>query len=129
MTTEMWILLIGGIAVLGIVAIPFIDLIKNKDKYRAEVYENEEKRLNDEGETVEVHAEVVDMKCGVNTVGHKEPKALKCFIITFKLDDGELMSLSVPEVFYTGFDIGLKGTLFLIDGQLSSFELDEEVEV
>lgn len=126
MTTEMWMLLIGGIAVLGIVAIPFIDIIKNKDKYRAEVYENEEKRLNDEGETVEVHAEVVDMNCGVNTVGHKEPKTLKLFIITFKLDDGELMSLSVPEVFYTGFDIGLKGTLTLIDGQLSSFELEEE---
>lgn len=126
MTTEMWMLLIGGIAVLGIVAIPFIDLIKNKDKYRAEVYENEEKRLNDEGETVEVHAEVVDMNCGVNTVGHKEPKTLKRFIVTFKLDDGELMSLSVPEVFYTGFDIGLKGTLRLIDGQLSSFELEEE---
>ena len=126
MTTEMWMLLIGGIAVLGIVAIPFIDIIKNKDKYRAEVYENEEKRLNDEGETVEVHAEVVDMNCGVNTVGHKEPKTLKRFIITFKLDDGELMSLSVPEVFYTGFDIGLKGTLTLIDGQLSSFELEEE---
>ena len=128
MTTEMWILLIGGIAVLGIVAIPFIDLIKNKDKYRAEVYENEEKRLNDEGDIVEMHAEVVDMVCGVNTVGHKEPKALKRFVVTFKLDDGELMSLSVPEVFYTGFDIGLKGTLTLIDGQLSSFELDEDHE-
>lgn len=128
MTTEMWILLIGGIAVLGIVAIPFIDLIKNKDKYRAEVYENEEKRLNDEGDIVEMHAEVVDMVCGVNTIGHKEPKALKRFVVTFKLDDGELMSLSVPEVFYTGFDIGLKGTLTLIDGQLSSFELDEDHE-
>jgi hypothetical protein len=128
MTTEMWILLIGGIAVLGIVAIPFIDLIKNKDKYRAEVYENEEKRLNDEGDIVEMHAEVVDMVCGVNTVGHKEPKALKRFSVTFKVDDGELMSLSVPEVFYTGFDIGLKGTLTLIDGQLSSFELDEDHE-
>ena len=128
MTTEMWILLIGGIAVLGIVAIPFIDLIKNKDKYRAEVYENEEKRLNDEGDIVEMHAEVVDMVCGVNTIGHKEPKTLKRFSVTFKLDDGELMSLSVPEVFYTGFDIGLKGTLTLIDGQLSSFELDENHE-
>lgn len=128
MTTEMWILLIGGIAVLGIVAIPFIDLIKNKDKYRAEVYANEEKRLNDEGDIVEMHAEVVDMVCGVNTIGHKEPKALKRFSVTFKLDDGELMSLSVPEVFYTGFDIGLKGTLTLIDGQLSSFELDEDHE-
>lgn len=128
MTTEMWILLIGGIAVLGIVAIPFIDLIKNKDKYRAEVYENEEKRLNDEGDIVEMHAEVVDMVCGVNTIGHKEPKALKRFSVTFKLDDGEVMSLSVPEVFYTGFDIGLKGTLTLIDGQLSSFELDEDHE-
>ena len=126
MTIEMWLLLVSGIVVFGLISIPFIDLIKNKDKHRAKVYEDEEKRLNDEGETVEVHAEVVDMKCGVNTVGHKEPKALKCFIIIFKLDDGELMSLSVPEVFYTGFDIGLKGTLFLIDGQLSSFELDEE---
>ena len=126
MTIEMWILLVGCIVVLGFISIPFIDLIKNKDKYRAEVYEDEEKRLNDEGETVEVHAEVVDMNCGVNTVGHKEPKTLKQFIITFKLDDGELISLSVPEVFYTGFDIGLKGTLRLIDGQLSSFELEEE---
>ena len=128
MELGLWIALLGAITVVAIICGVFINLIKNKEKYRAQAYEQEEKRLNDEGELVTVHAEVVDMECGVNTVGHKEPKAVKHFTITFRCDDGELIHLSVPEVFYTGFDIGLVGTLSLVDGQLKSFELDANHE-
>lgn len=126
-----WILF-GAFAIVLIAAsIPFIiaDFKKNKAKYltREQLLEKEEERLNDEGDILEAHAEVVDMKCSVNMVGHKEPKTVKSFVVAFELDDGEIMSVSVPEVFYEGFDIGLKGTLTLVDGQLKSFELDEEV--
>ena len=126
-----WILF-GAFAIVLIAAsIPFIiaDFKKNKAEYltREQLFEKEEERLNDEGDILEAHAEVVDMKCSVNMVGHKEPKTIKSFVVTFELDDGEIMSVSVPEVFYEGFDIGLKGTLTLVDGQLKSFEPDEEV--
>ena len=128
MPIELWLILFGGLITLGFFAGIFIDLIKNKDKYKAEVYEAEEKILADEGEIITVHAEVVDMSCGVNTVGYqayKQPKAVKHFIITFKCDDGEIRHVNLSEEMYDGFDIGLVGVLTLVDGQLSSFEPNE----
>ena len=126
MTFEMWCVFIF----VGILLCMFIGMIvyfvKNKDKMRQEVYEMEEEKLNDEGDVVTVHAKVVDLDCGVDTVGHNTPKAVKHFEVTFEYDDGETVRISVPEVFYTGFEVGLVGMLTLVDGQLTSFEPDEE---
>ena len=63
-------------------------MVKQKDTYRTEVFEDKERRLNDEGNTVTMRAEVLDMDCGVNMVGHSEHKTLKHFLVTLKCDDG-----------------------------------------
>ncbi len=136
MTLEQQIWLVGGIllAILLAVGIPMIiiDFKKNKDKYvitKEQMRAWEDERLDDEGEIITFHAEVVDMACGVNMIGYqayKQPKAVKQFIISFKNDDGEILHLPVSEEIYEGFDCGLTGTLTLIDGRLDSFEPDSE---
>ena len=132
MTSQQVALLIGGILLTAIFAIMIpliiIDLKKNKDKYII-TKEEEEKRFDDDGEILSFHAEVADMICGVNTIGYqsyKQPKAIKHFVITFKSDSGEISRIPVSEELYGAFDIGLAGTLTLIDGQLHSFLPDQE---
>ena len=95
---------------------------------KEQIWEQEEQRLNAEGEVFTTHAEVIDTVCGVKTVGYqgyKQPKALKQFMISFKVQNGEVLNVFVAEELYEGFDIGMMGTLTLIDGQLDSFKLDE----
>ena len=126
MPFEMWCIFICVGLLLGMIVYMIIYFAKNKDKMRQEVYEMEEEKLNDEGEVLTVRAKVVDLDCGVNMVGHRTPKTLKHFVVTFECDGGEIMRVSVPEVFYNGFEVGLVGILTLIDGQLTSFEPEEE---
>ena len=137
MTEDAKIWLWGGIAIFIIivfgVVMAIIDYKKNKHKYltKEQYLELEESRLNDEGEITETHAKVVDLECGVTTVGYqayKQPKAVKYFIIHFKYDNGDIVKIPVNEEMYDGFDVGLSGTLILIDGKLNSFELDESCE-
>lgn len=133
MTKEQLEWLIAG-SIIAIVLIVFICLIvadvkKNKDKYvvnREKMRELEDERLQATCETITTHATVVDMACGVNALGIKQPKAVKYFVIQFKQDNGNLVNLSVPEEFYDGFDVGLSGILTMVDGELHSFEPDEE---
>lgn len=134
MTETEKLLLLGGIAIFVIIIIGILDYRKNKDKYltKEQYRELEEARLNDEGEITNAHVEVVDLECGVTTIGYqayKQPKAVKYFIIHFKYDNGDIIKIPVNEEMYEGFDIGLTGTLTLIDGKLKSFELDESCEV
>ena len=131
MTETEKLLLWGGIAIFVIITfgiiVGILDYRKNKDKYltKEQYRELEEACLNDEGEITTAHAEVIDLECGVTTIGYQQPKAVKHFIIHFKYDNGDIIKIPVNEEMYHGFDIGLAGTLTLIDGQLNSFELDE----
>ena len=87
--------------------------------------------LNDEGisqdrpeyTTVSVRATVVDQTCCVKTVGIRIPKTIKEFTITFKTENGDIVSLNVPEEMYDAFDKDQTGILTLVDGQLYGFEL------
>lgn len=136
MTYEKWLVLIlGGVLILIVlaVAIPLTiaDYKKNKDKYgmsRERIREIEDEQLKREPKTQILHATVIDMACGVKTVGYqnyRQPKAQKNFVIIFQGDHGERIELPVSEEFYEGFDIGLAGVLTLVDGQLNSFEPDD----
>ena len=127
--------LVIGISIIVIflatcIPLTILDIKKNKHKYittKEELREWEDKRLNDEGEVVTLHAEVVDMTCGVKMLpyqSYKLPQSVKQFIITFKTDDGNIITLPVLEEMYDGFEIGLVGTLTTIDGKLDSFQLD-----
>lgn len=111
------------------VAIVYIshDYKKNPQRYTV-TCESEEAKLKDTGNIITAHAEVIDMVCSVSTVGYqayKQPRAEKYFIIKFRYDNGDIADITVTEELYDGFEIGLVGTLILIDGQISSFEPDE----
>lgn len=74
------------------------------------------------------HARVVDMSCGVETVGHdnyRAPKLEKDFAIAFETDAGERLVYHVEEDVYDGFEIGLAGMLSVVKGKLDSFVPDE----
>ena len=133
MSDKQIILLVGGAIVAALIVWIIILIVKDYKKGKAEnrrekIRETEEEMLNDMGTVTSLHAEVVDMSCGVTSIGYqnfKQPRAEKYFIIAFKDDKGESLQISVDEELYGGFEIGMKGNLTLIDGQLSSFEPDE----
>lgn len=138
MSGEQRLYLLVGIAAVLILVTTFIlqiiDYKKNKEKYPSpqKLREMEDEKFNNEGDIVTTHAEVIDMICGVNSIGYqayKQPKAVKHFIIKFKCDDGEVLNIPVYEEIYDAFDIGLSGTLRLIDGKLNSFEPDDKESV
>ena len=130
MTVEQIILLAISIlvAVLCIAIAVSIKKFKKSGSFRERIQELEDEQLNVEPETLTVHAKVVDMTCGVHTYGTKIPKVEKYFAVQFQKDDGDVLSILVPEDCYDGFEIGLCGTLSLIDGKLNSFAPDEALE-
>lgn len=76
---------------------------------------------------ITAHARVVDMSCGVESVGYdnyRAPKAEKEFWIVFETDDGEQLRYPVDEEIYDGFEIGLAGMLSVVKGKLNSFVPD-----
>ncbi len=132
--TDTW--LICGI-IIGVILAVFIPIIiwdlKKNTKFLTKEQKRalEDEQLNAEGEIITTHAEVVDMACGVNTIGYqayKQPKAVKYFVIKFKNDNGDFLNVFVSEEMYQEFDIGFSGMLTLIDGNLDSFVPDNTDE-
>lgn len=83
-----------------------------------------DKYFENNGEIVEVRAEVIDMACGTDMVGGKTAKSVKWFTVKFEKYDGEIIDIPVDEEMYEGIEVGMRGTLRLVDGHLNSFELD-----
>ena len=116
---------------LGVVIPLFIIAIRKEYKKaptREQLIAEEDKVFESEPEVTRTHAEVVDMACGVRSVGYqgyKLPRAEKSFIVSFKTNDGEVLAFAVEEEYYGAFDIGQVGTLEMINGELGSFEIDE----
>ena len=120
------------IALLFAIVIPlFIIAIRKaaKDAPSAEEIRAKEDALFElEPDVKRIRAEVIDMACGVNSVGYqgyKLPRAQKSFVVTFKTEDGEILNFSIEEEYYDAFDIGQVGMLEIINGQIGSFEVDE----
>ena len=129
MTQTETILLIGGIllAVLLAVIIPINIHVQKKGKKNAP--SGEEHTEYDEPDTLTRHVTVLDMACGVSTVGYqsyKQPKAVKTFLIKFADDEQNIYDIPVSEGMYDAFEVEQKGTLTIINGQIDSFVLDEE---
>ena len=75
------------------------------------------------------HAEVIDIACGVYTDGgqsYTQPRAVREFCVKFREDDGSIRNVLIPEELYDAFDIGQRGSLTLIDGNINSFVPDED---
>ena len=88
------------------------------------IREKEDAELNREPDIFKTRAEVADMACSVRQVGIKMPQTVKEFVICFRYDNGEVHKIYVDEEMYSGFEIGQTGELTLVDGMLSSYELD-----
>ena len=92
MSDKQIILLVGGAIVAALIVWIIILIVKDYKKGKAEnrrekVRETEEKMLNDIGTVTSLHAEVVDMSCGVTSIGYqnfKQPRAEKYFIIALQ---------------------------------------------
>ena len=120
------------IAALLVIVTPLFILAIRKELKKApsaEKIRSEEDALFEiEPEIKCVRAEVIDMACGVDSIGYqgyKLPRAVKSFVVSFKTEDGEILRLAVEEEYYHAFDVGQVGALELINGELGSFELDE----
>ena len=133
MTFEQTMLLCGGLfAFIFVIAVisSVMEHKKIKKEYGSaskKAMAEEEKRLSDEGEVLEIYAEVIDMICGVHTAGEQlytNPKATREFLIKFREDNGRIYDIFVDESFYDGFEKGQRGKLILVDGRLYSFETE-----
>ena len=128
--TDILFICLGVIMAIFLVIVFIFDSKKRKEMAPI-LQAMEEEALNREAEIITAHVEVVDMACGVNMIGspsYKQPKTIKQFSLIFKDDNGKIIQVNVSEEYYLEFDIGMTGILTLIDGQLSSFELDAEDE-
>jgi hypothetical protein len=120
--------LIISICVVFVVALVLfvtIYLFKNRKIIREDTKRQIEERCAIEFSGQELRATVVDHTCQVQLVGIKTPKATKIFTIVFRTEDGQSLSLNVPEEMYDGFEIGQTGLLTLVDGELYGFAPEE----
>ncbi len=126
MTGEQQVWLMLGIAFLIVVSFPVVywSTARSKKK-QLKAMDSGTPNAESGAEVVRIHARVVDMTCGVETYGSKRPKVAEYFIIKLQKDDGDLLDVTVNGEMYDGFEVGLTGTLSLIDGFFYSFEPDE----
>ena len=119
------------IAILAVIVTPLFiiairkELKKASDREKNEV--NEDAIFDVEPDITVTRAEVIDLSCGVKSVGYqgyKLPRATKIFVISFKTERGDVLDLEVEEEYYDAFEIGQVGRLELINGRIASFEVD-----
>ena len=72
-----------------------------------------------------VKATVVDLACGVRTVGLQTPKTITEFAVAFQSATGQVYRFTIPEEMYEGLEKGQTGILSFIDGELYGFDLGE----
>ena len=63
------------------------------------------------------------MACGTKMIGTKTPKSSQWYMIVFRDDLGKIIEVPVNQEMYEGFEIGMHGTLKLVDGAIYSFEV------
>lgn len=127
MTYEQIVTLVGAILIAATLAVCIPLAIRDAKKRVAPP--TLEEKLSYEPEILTFHAEVIDIACGVymdDGQSYTQPKAVKEFCVKFRDGDGNIHNVLIPEELYDAFEKGQCGTLTLIDGNLSSFELDQD---
>lgn len=79
--------------------------------------------IKTEFETVKFQAEVIDLSCRVDMVGIKQPKTVTIYTVIFETYEKEIIKLEVPQEMYDGLEIGQRGEVTLVEGELYSFIL------
>lgn len=77
--------------------------------------------IRTEFETSTFNAEIVDLSCRAMLIGDKYPKAVNVYTVVFVTDKNEQIKLNVPQEMYDGLEVGQKGELTLVEGELYSF--------
>ena len=77
--------------------------------------------IRTEFETSTFNAEIVDLSCSAMMIGDKYPKAVNVYTVVFVTDKNEQIKLNVPQEMYDGLEVGQKGELTLVEGELYSF--------
>ena len=112
-----------GLLSLGVFIVLTVTNIVYRDKPGDRNEADEEDTQEPEYERLETNATVVDMACGVEVKGTKTVKAVKTFRVAFELESGKVIILTIPEEMYEGIEVGQKGKLTLLDGELYGFEV------
>ena len=128
MSYEQIVILVGAMIIAATLAICIPLAIRDAKKY-VPPPTIEERLAAYEPDIKTFQAEVIDIACGVymdDGQFYTQPKAVKEFCVKFRDGDGNIHNVLIPEELYDAFEIGQHGTLTLIDGNLSSFVLDED---
>ena len=113
--------------VIFVIALVVFDKMKNKrkkveqpqnvvDPYSEEIFEQEIVKS-------EMRVSVVDQFCRVEMVGIRSPKSVEIFTVVFETDEGKSLKFDVLKEIYDGIDVGQRGILTVVNGELYSFEL------
>ena len=86
------------------------------DPYSEEIFEQEIVKS-------EMRVSVVDQFCRVEMVGIRSPKSVEIFTVVFETDEGKSLKFDVLKEIYDGIDVGKRGILTVVNGELYSFEL------
>ena len=81
-----------------------------------------EEYFQNDGEIIEIYAEIVDMACGTKMIGVKSAKTVECYVVMFRDELGGVREIPVDHEMYDALEVGMYGTLKLVDGRLYSFE-------
>jgi hypothetical protein len=71
-------------------------------------------------------AAVIDLQRRVVTLGERSIKTVSEYLVFFKRTDGTVCRYPVSEEFYSGFEIGQRGSVSVIDGAVYAFRLEDE---
>ena len=107
----------------------FYGIMMDKEEKRQKAQNEAPKHSEDtstEVQTVDLNVKVIDLKFETHYEGIKLPKLIKTFLVFFEDENGKVFNIEVSEENFDAFEIGQKGLLTLEDGQLYSFQLDEE---
>lgn len=121
------ILCLVSVFAVFVIALVVFDKMKNKrkkveqpqnevDPYSEEIFEQEIVKS-------EMRVSVVDQFCRVEMVGIRSPKSVEIFTVVFETDEGKSLKFDVLKEIYDGIDVGKRGILTVVNGELYSFEL------
>ena len=111
------------ICLVTIFAIYIGNIVKQGKKRDGEMKTTAENidEIKNEFETLKFNATIIDLTCRVEMVGIKQPKTVTFFTVCFESDNNERIKIDVPQEMYDGLEVGQKGELTLVGGELYSF--------
>jgi len=122
-TTEIF-LTVSAVIIIGVLFFCFKWLFSKK-KEHPDFYHEEDFVSDEDVKNAKAvyFVRVTGMKCGVKSVGIKNPKTVREFFVFFQTDEGKQLKVEVPEDVYSEFETGQCGELTLVDGKLFGFSL------